>query len=213
MLEQSPGPPSGTQPTPLDAGSALSSAVSRCYPVLVAALSRHFGTFLLGTSSVYLRDSKSCWSFKLLYYYNLLLQISFKKSQNRFCIVAKNFKREKVKSFNMHCRNIATAIYTDSSHIPFLLVTMAHFNGPKACARCTQSSVIRIRFQPCFTPCWCHPNRNMLPAAESRERKWKQRDLTRGQHAADPGWDTTSVNPTMTLLDLVTLAFWTACFS
>lgn len=99
MLEQSLGPPSGTQSTPLDAGSALSLAVSRCYPVLVAALSRHFGTFLLGTSSVYLRDSKSCWSFKLLYYYNLLLQISFKKKPKSLLHHCQEFQKGKSQEF------------------------------------------------------------------------------------------------------------------
>lgn len=103
MLRWRPGPPLGLKPkslaqqrvpvprgaAPGAAGPALSSATSISYPVLFVTLSRHFSAFLFGTSFVYTRDSKSHCSFKLLYYYNLLLQISFKKL---VCIIARKLK-------------------------------------------------------------------------------------------------------------------------
>lgn len=99
----------------------------------------------------------------------------------------------------MHYKIVATIINTDSSHTPFPLVTLVHFNDAEVCARCTQRIVIRICFQPGFTQRCCQPSTNTRPAAERRERKSKQRVLTRGQHATDLGSDTKSVSPTGSL--------------
>lgn len=79
-LGRSPGPPWEPKPKslaqrwlpfPEAAGLALGSAASISHPLLFAALSRQFGTFLFGISFVYPHHSKSRCGFKLLYYYSL----------------------------------------------------------------------------------------------------------------------------------------------
>lgn len=62
----------------------------------------------------------------------------------------KKFKGKKKSIIVMYYKN-TEVINTASSHILFLLVTMVCFNGSNTCARCTQSSVIRIHFQPLHT--------------------------------------------------------------